>query len=80
MVSKRIIRRKFTEVPMYLPNGVQVIKVESSLRFVGYTSGAGTQATSAVIDYYSIFTDVYNFSDEYFNGDGANNDMEGPRQ
>lgn len=80
MVSKRIIRGKYTDIPVTLPNGVQVIKVESSLSFVGYISGAGTQATSATIDYYSIFSDVYNLSDEYFNGDDANDDMEGPRQ
>ena len=68
-MSKRIIRRKFAETPVRLRTGVQVLEVRSSMVFIGHVSGAGTQATSATIDYYSIFSDVYNFTDGYFNGD-----------
>ena len=67
MIEEGIIYRRYFDEVMYTPSGFGVIKVSSELRFLGHASGAGGMSTSVILDYRSIFLDVYEVSDELGN-------------
>ena len=68
MIQKGILYRKYAEIPLFTRSGIQMLKTNSSLEFIGTVPGSIGAAGSMFIDYKSMFSDVYEMSDQYFNG------------
>lgn len=48
---------------------MRVREMNSTLEFLGNVPGSAGAAGSLLLDYKSLFSDVYEMSDQFFNGD-----------
>ena len=71
MIQRGIVYRKYAEIPLYTKSGIQVIKTDSAMEFVVTVPGAMGATGSVLLDYKSLFSDVYEMSDMIFNDEEA---------
>ena len=71
MIQRGIVYRKYAEIPLFTKSGIQVIKTDSAMEFVVTVPGAMGAAGSVLLDYKSLFSDVYEMSDMIFNDEEA---------